>query len=72
MSLRASSSGSPDACSGLMYVGVPIVVPVWVSDPATAAVTALAMPKSVTIGSPSLSITFSGLMSRWTIFWRWA
>ena len=30
------------------------------------ALTALAMPKSITIASPSWSITFSGLMSRWT------
>ena len=65
-SLRPSSSTAPPACSGLMYAGVPTEVPVWVSVSAAAALTALAMPKSVTMASPSCSITFSGLMSRCT------
>jgi len=47
-----------------MYAGVPIAAPVCVRFSAAAALTALAIPKSVTTASPSCSITFSGLMSR--------
>jgi hypothetical protein len=55
-----------------MYAGVPTEVPVWVRFWPAAAVTAFAIPKSVTTASPSCSITFSGLMSRCTTCWRWA
>ena len=69
---------SSDACSGLMYSGVPTIIPSLVSrgDPgvaAWAAWAALAIPKSVTSACPLLSSKMlSGLMSRWTISWLWA
>ena len=60
---------SPAACSGLMYVGVPIATPVPVRLPLPTSVSALAIPKSVTITRrrvPSNRM-LSGLMSRWMI-----
>ena len=72
MSLRPSSSCSPEACSGLMYAGVPMTIPVCVRRSPSAALTARAIPKSVTIGSPSCSMMFSGLMSRCTTPRPWA
>ena len=42
-------SFSPIACSGLMYVGVPSVMPVCVSFSSPIALIACAMPKSATI-----------------------
>ena len=63
MSARASTSRS-SVCSGLMYSGLPMETPVWVSP--SSAPTASAMPKSVTSVEPSrVSRMFSGLMSRW-------
>ena len=57
-----------------MYAGVPIAIagrgqPVVraTRPPCVAAATAFAMPKSATTAVPSLSSTFSGLMSRCTI-----
>src|SRR2546427_7652179 len=64
-SLRPSSLGSALACSGLMYAGVPRESPVSVSRSHPAMLTASAIPKSATIGSPWWSIMFSGLMSVW-------
>jgi hypothetical protein len=57
---------SPAACSGDMYVGVPIAMPVAVRRESPSLM-ARAMPKSVTIGRPLCwSIRMlSGLMSRW-------
>ena len=54
-------------CSGLMYCGVPRVMPVsvrrsWRSSPAASA---LAMPKSAISAWPPDRRMFSGLMSRW-------
>src|SRR2546421_673418 len=69
------SRGSPDACSGLMYSGVPTIMPSLVSDlelgfAFCAACAAFAMPKSVTNTWPLWSSRMlSGLMSRWTISW---
>jgi hypothetical protein len=52
----------PRHCSGLMYVGVPSIEPVTVTD---LAVSTFAMPKSVMTGRPRLSMMmFDGLMSR--------
>ena len=62
---RAVISFSAVACSGLMYCGVPSESPVSVMRPPAAALTASAMPKSITIARPSCSRMFSGLMSRW-------
>ena len=75
MSLRVSMSiPLSSACSGLMYSGVPIssakpvksVLSVRLCWPV-----ALAMPKSITLGTgvPSWSviITFDGFRSRWMI-----
>ena len=71
MSARWSVAGSAAACSGDMYAGVPIDVPICVSVPpgasARAALSAFAMPKSVTTAEPPVRSTLSGLMSRWTI-----
>ena len=70
MSLRPSSS-SPRICSGERYCGLPMTEPAIVSSvdcPVT-----LAMPKSVTLTRPWVSSrTLLGLMSRWTMPWRWA
>jgi hypothetical protein len=63
------SIGSPAACSGLMYLGVPTVTPICVNvlDSEEAASTALPMPKSATTAWPSCRRMFSGLISLWTI-----
>ena len=62
--------GSPAACSGAMYAGVPTAVPSCVSvAPAgfsCAAAIALAMPKSATTAVRPESRMLSGLMSRCT------
>ena len=62
--LRASI-GSPRACSGDMYCGVPAITPLRVSVASSAA---RAKPKSViaTRSIPSSSKMFAGLMSRCT------
>ena len=66
-------AGSPTACSGAMYAGVPSDVPSCVSvrrrcvtASRADAVIAFAMPKSVTTPLPPESSTLSGLMSRCT------
>ncbi len=77
MSLRVSTSRPLiSACSGLMYTGVPMNCPYSVNSVFSVSrwCVALAIPKSITLGtgSPSCSvtITFEGLMSRWiTPFW---
>ena len=70
MSLRASTC-SPRACSGERYCAVPITAEVWVIVAAGVG-TARAMPKSMTLTSPlRVSMTFAGLMSRWTMPCRW-
>ncbi len=71
MSLRPSRLSSPLACSGLMYVGVPTIMPVAVSLDATS-LSARATPKSATSTSFPDSRMLSGLMSRWTTPWAWA
>ncbi len=69
-SLRPSISYEPVDCSGLMYAGVPMMVPVCVRCcPPPAALTARAIPKSVTTAVPPDSMMFSGLMSRCTTPW---
>ena len=74
MSVRASTS-TPRACSGDMYVTVPITRPasvrnaVWVASAPMLAVggASLASPKSRTLATPSgRIITFSGFTSRCT------
>ena len=74
MSERASMSMPSElACSGLMYVGVPIICPYSVKSVFSVSrwLSALATPKSITtgVGLPSTSDTriFEGLTSRWTI-----
>ena len=53
----------PCACSGETYWAVPTTMPVRVSGTAEAA---LAMPKSVTLTTPSaVTMRLPGLMSRW-------
>ena len=76
MSVRASTSW-PRACSGDMYAAVPTTIPASVfntvrvvSAPASSGAVgaSLASPKSSTFTKPSgRSMTFSGLMSRWTM-----
>ena len=63
MSLRGSTSRSAVACSGLMYAGVPIAIPVAVSR-LDSSWSARAMPKSATSAWPRDSRMFSGLISR--------
>ena len=70
MSERVSTSRlDAPACSGLMYAGVPTLVPVMVRRAAPSPCAALAIPKSITLqtGAPSIVVTstFDGLMSRW-------
>ena len=58
------STGSPQACSGDMYWSFPLSAPicVWLAFD-----TALAMPKSTSLMSPSeVSRMFCGETSRWT------
>ncbi len=55
-----------------MYAGVPTIGPA--AESGTVSVTAMAIPKSTNrtfCRSPSRN-TLSGLMSKWTIFARWA
>jgi hypothetical protein len=67
-SARWSVLESPTACSGDMYAGVPIDVPIDVSVPPGACVvdaeSAFAIPKSATTAVPDDNRMFSGLMSR--------
>ncbi|ARZ68432.1 hypothetical protein SMD11_2784 [Streptomyces albireticuli] len=58
----------PRACSGDMYAGVPTAWPVSVSVVrAAVSSTNRAMPKSRTLTvSSGVTMTFAGLMSRWT------
>ena len=66
-----ASIGSPRACSGAMYCGVPAMTPlcVWLASS-----TARARPKSVirTRSTPFSSRMLAGLMSRCTRPWAWA
>ena len=71
-SLRPSSRRSALACSGLMYKGVPNVMPVPVSRSPPAASSAWATPKSASTQCSPESRMFSGLTSRWTMPCRWA
>jgi hypothetical protein len=70
-SLRASS-GSPVACSGDMYDGVPKNSPALVS----CAAGILAIPKSMSLGCPlGSTMMLAGFTSRWTMsfscaWWR--
>src|SRR6266849_460459 len=52
MSVRPSIWRSAEACSGLMYAGVPMTIPVSVMRSPLAAVMARAMPKSATRAWP--------------------
>ncbi len=68
------STVAPRACSGLMYGTVPTIMPVAVSVTSMSAagipsrVPTSASPKSRIFTRPSLvTITFSGLKSRWTM-----
>jgi hypothetical protein len=63
--------GSPAPCSGAMYAGVPIDVPICVSvapgaDDVRAALIAFAIPEIRDDRGALDSSTLSGLMSRWT------
>ena len=70
MSERASTV-SPRACSGDRYWAVPMTAAVCVIV-ADVSETARAMPKSITLIEPAgVSITFAGLMSRWTMPALW-
>ena len=71
VSVSTQRAASPRACSGDRYCAVPTTAAVWVIvDEASA--TARAMPKSITFTSPDgVSMTFAGLMSRWTMPARW-
>ena len=75
------STSSPRACSGDMYCGVPMSMPLTVCPgiavadvtSASAGLARRAMPKSSNLTSPSCRIiTLSGLRSRWTMPARWA
>ena len=69
-SARASSA-FPIACSGAMYDGVPMTVPVAVSPETESALRA--RPKSASSGRPAVSRrTFPGFTSRWRIPFAWA
>ena len=61
MSVRASMSRSPIACSGLMYVGVPSDIPVSRHPRAAGLLTASAMPKSATSALPVVEQNVLGL-----------
>ena len=67
-------SRSPAACSGLMNAGVPIATPAPVRVAPEVELSALAIPKSVTMTRPRgpSSRILSGLMSRWMIERAWA
>ena len=69
----------PPACSGDMYAGVPITEPaaVWKPMSSSSRLSSLATPKSssLTSSAPSavgITITLSGLRSRWTTPTAWA
>ena len=65
----AGSNSPPWTCSGAMYAGLPMILPVDVSEPSSAVE---AMPKSVrTTRRPPHSCTLLGLTSRWTMPSRW-
>ena len=69
-SVRSSTSGSPSACSGDRYRGVPIVAPARVSRLVSCS---LAMPKSISTARPEASTRMLlGLMSRWMTPFRCA
>ncbi len=65
---EAGLLGRPSMTSGARYPGVPMTRPVWVSRVASPA---WAMPKSITTGRSSASITLPGLRSRWTTPAAW-
>lgn len=69
MSLRPSTwVVSPSACSGAMYEGVPMAVPIRVASTPEPGSRMRATPKSSTFTSPaSVMKMLPGLMSRWTI-----
>ena len=70
------STGFPLACSGDIYQGVPMRIPIRVrtalvllSSGEAVGVYGFAMPKSMIFTRPSSrSFTFSGLISRWMTF----
>ena len=65
--------GSPAACSGAMYAGVPSAMPIEVSAPVPVeSATAFATPKSVTSACLPENSTLSGFTSRCTMPWLWA
>ena len=72
------SSPLISACSGLMYAGVPTIWRCSVNSVlcVSSVFVALAMPKSITLGTgtPSCIVTstFLGLMSRWMMPFWWA
>ena len=71
MSARRVDLGRPVACSGAMYCGVPLIMPVAVSllEPSSI----FAMPKSARYTrSSSSSRMFCGFTSRWTSLLPWA
>src|SRR5258706_9221593 len=73
MSARWSMFGSPAACSGAIYAGVPSATPTEVRPLWPFAwLTAFATPKSATTAWLPESRTLSGLMSRCTMPRAWA
>ncbi len=64
MSVRASTSSSPEDCSGLMYSGEPGVRPEAVSLSVDTPSSIMAMPKSESRAVPPSSMILDGLMSR--------
>ena len=72
MSLRPSSAASPRACSGLMYSGVPIDMPVSVSRFAPPArSTSRAMPKSLTTAWWKVTASPSAKRPSRMTTWKW-
>ena len=72
MSLRASARLASVACSGAMYQGVPMAVPVRVRAVSSAS-TRRASPRSASLATPSLvTMMLAGLMSRWMMPFSWA
>ncbi|OLC45933.1 MAG: hypothetical protein AUH68_03685 [Gemmatimonadetes bacterium 13_1_40CM_4_69_5] len=63
-SLRASTSGNPAACSGLMYSSVPTTKPLRVTRSSPEVAIARAIPKSTSVAPVSPRTMLSGLMSR--------
>ena len=71
MSVRGSS-GSPRACSGLMYSGVPRMWPVAVEPAVASGPNCLAIPKSMSRTMPRASrMMFAVLRSRWMTPMLW-